>query len=119
MQVAYFLDAAEFSPELDHFLQKFRSFHYMSGEERFLRQYEQYLWAIADAADYVDASRLKFCALQYLGSKINDYLRGNNYLAGARKLLGFPGRMKGMYWQVSTDCGSVRIKLVTITTIKG
>ncbi|KAH7707474.1 hypothetical protein AAVH_25295 [Aphelenchoides avenae] len=94
-----FPNAEQFSPDLDRCFQTYRRFDYTAGEESFLEQYQWCLWAIADAADYLDASRLKFCALQYLSSEINNYLSGSLYVVPVRRLLGFPCSMKGKYRQ--------------------
>lgn len=55
------------------------------------------MWKIADAADYLDAKRLKFCALKFLKDTLSRDLYSPSGIQDARKLMGFPASMKGLY----------------------
>ncbi|KAH7703585.1 hypothetical protein AAVH_29246, partial [Aphelenchoides avenae] len=91
-----FPDAEDFEPDLFKFTQAYRKFDYAIGERAFLEQHMERLWTLADAADYLDASRLRYTALQFLEEKISHML-SHQEIGKARALLGLPHSMKGAY----------------------
>ncbi|KAH7720210.1 hypothetical protein AAVH_12307 [Aphelenchoides avenae] len=91
-----FPDAEDFEPQLLKFTQAYRKFDYSDGEHAFLEQHLERLWTLADAADYLDASRLRYAALQFLEEKVSHML-SHQEIGKARVLLGLPHSMKGAY----------------------
>ncbi|KAH7696642.1 hypothetical protein AAVH_36286 [Aphelenchoides avenae] len=92
-----FLDPDVLVPVLDSFRQPYFGFGCTHAENAFLEQRKYFLRKIADAADNLDARRLKFCALKFLNHAISQALWSRNAIPEARKLMGFPASMKGLY----------------------
>ncbi|KAH7720221.1 hypothetical protein AAVH_12318 [Aphelenchoides avenae] len=90
-----FPDAGDFEPDLGKFTGTYRYFECSNDELTFLERHKERLWKIADAADYLDASRLRYSALQFLEEKISRMI--DQQIGEARVLLGLPRSMKGAY----------------------
>ncbi|KAH7704800.1 hypothetical protein AAVH_28012 [Aphelenchoides avenae] len=100
-----FPDAEDFEPDLVKFTQAYRKFNYSDGERAFLEQRLERLWTLADAADYLDASRLRYSALQFLEEKISRMLA--RQIGKARALLALPHSMEGAYRKNSNGQAAV------------
>lgn len=101
------LDAEEFIPKLDHFTQSYRHFDIESEVKNFLshqRSLKRNLWKSADAADFFDASRLKFSTLRFMAENLRQMISlkigRNSIICDVREFLGLPRSMKGAFRKV-------------------